>query len=71
MKKRIHVYFLMYGVEKGYVTIKKIFDSVGVKENCRLVKTLKKYWWGADTVWSAICDEAKNGLGKCYLKLFY
>ena len=52
--------FPMYGVEKGYETIKKIFEKSGQKENCKLVKTPKGHWWCKDIVWPAICEEIQK-----------
>ena len=50
----------MYGVEKGYETIKKIFEKSRQKENCKLVKTPKGHWWCEDIVWTAICEEIQK-----------
>lgn len=46
--------FPVYGVEKGYETVEKIFSKIGKPENCRLVETMKGHWWCEDVVWEAI-----------------
>ena len=52
--------FPLYGVEKAYETVKKIYKKVEAKRNCRLIKTPKAHWWCKDVVWTAIREEAKR-----------
>lgn len=52
--------FPIYGVEKGYKTVEKIFAKAGCKENCTLIKTPKAHWWCQDIVWDAIKAETKK-----------
>ena len=49
--------FPIYGVEKAYKTVEKIFEQAGSKENCRFVKTPKAHWWCEEIVWSTINKE--------------
>ena len=49
--------FLIEGVKRGYETIKRIYEKVDAKENCRLVETNKGHFWCEDIVWSAIKKE--------------
>ncbi len=57
--KEDHI-FPVYGVEKGYETVKAIFASAGAKDNCRLVETPKGHWWCEDIVWDAIAEEIQK-----------
>lgn len=43
--------FLIEGVRRGYETVQKIYNSVGEKENCKLVITPLGHWWDPDTMW--------------------
>ena len=52
--------FPLYGVEKGYKTVEKIFEMSGYKNNCRLVKTSKGHWWCSDIVWTEIAKETEK-----------
>ncbi len=52
--------FPLYGVEKGYETVKKVYDRAGKKENCQLIKTPKAHWWCEDIVWNSIKEETKK-----------
>ena len=52
--------FPLYGVEKGYKTVKNIYEKAGFAENCRLVKTPKAHWWCEDIVWNAIKEEIEK-----------
>ena len=49
--------FPVDGVETGYRTVQKIFDSAGVKNNCKLIKTPKAHWWCQEIVWNSIKKE--------------
>lgn len=51
--------FPLYGVEKGFETVKKIYEKAGAKDNCRLVVTPKDHYWCEDIVWPAINDFRK------------
>ena len=54
--------FPFYGVEKAYETVRKVYQSAGVADNCRLVKTPKAHWWCETLVWDTIREEtAKLG----------
>ncbi len=51
--KEDHI-FPIYGVEKGYKTVEKVFEKAGAKDNCRLVETPKGHWWCDDVIWDEI-----------------
>ena len=46
--------FLIDGVEKGYETVKEIYEKAGAAENCSLSITPKGHWWCEDIVWNKI-----------------
>ena len=52
--------FPLYGVERGYAEVEKIFAAAGAPESCRLVKTPKGHWWCEDIVWDTIAEECKK-----------
>ena len=52
--------FPLCGVEKGYETVKTIYEKAGVSENCSLTITPKDHWWCEDIVWNKISEEVKN-----------
>ena len=54
---RYDTIFPIDGVERGYATVKKIFDKEGVKNNCKLIVTENEHWWCQDIVWEAIKKE--------------
>lgn len=49
--------FPLNGVEKGFETVKKIYEKAGVPENCSLTITPKAHWWCEDIVWNKIKEE--------------
>ena len=49
--------FLVDGVERGFETVKKIFEKAGVKDNCRLIVTPYEHYWCEDIIWPAINEE--------------
>ena len=54
--------FPLYGVERGFETVKKIYEKVGVPDNCSLTVTPKAHWWCEDIVWDKIiCETEKLG----------
>ena len=52
--------FPLYGAEKAYETVKKIYEKAGVPDNCSLTVTDKGHWWCEDIVW----DKIKEGFSK-------
>lgn len=46
--------FPFTGVEKGFETVKKIYEKAGAKDNCALYPTPKGHWWCKDIVWGAV-----------------
>lgn len=52
--------FPMYGVEKGFNTIEKIYKKAKADANCRLVKTPREHWWCVDIVWNEIKKETEK-----------
>lgn len=52
--------FPILGVEKGYETVKKIYEKAGYSQNCDLKVTPKGHWWCEDIIWSAINDNAQK-----------
>ena len=48
--------FPFYGVEKGYETVKAVFERAGVKENCSLTVTPNAHRWCEDIVWDKITE---------------
>ncbi len=52
--------FPIYGVEKAYETVKKIYKKESVEGNCRFVKTPKAHWWCENIVWNTIQEETKK-----------
>ncbi|MBQ8320322.1 MAG: acetylxylan esterase [Clostridia bacterium] len=49
--------FRIEGVLSGFETVRKIYESAGVKENCRLIVSPKGHWWNVDLIWPAIKEE--------------
>ena len=49
--------FPLYGVEKAYATVEKIYKKAEAEENCRFVKTPKGHWWCQDLMWDTIQEE--------------
>ncbi|HBF86297.1 MAG TPA: hypothetical protein DDW54_01305 [Clostridiales bacterium] len=52
--------FPLYGVEKGFETVKKIYEKAGAAENCSLTVTPKAHWWCEDIVWEKIAEETEK-----------
>ncbi len=46
--------FLIGGVERGYETVKKIYEKAGAAQNCKLIETEMGHWWCEDIVWDEI-----------------
>ena len=46
--------FPLYGVEKGYETVREIYETAGVAEHCSFIKTPMGHWWCVDIVWNEI-----------------
>lgn len=51
--------FPIYGVKKGFESVKKIYEKAGAPESCSLTVTSKAHWWCEDIVWKVIAE--KNG----------
>nr|MBO4518026.1 acetylxylan esterase [Clostridia bacterium] len=54
------IIFPIEGVERGYETVKKIYEKSGYPENCKLLITPKGHYWCPETAWKNI-NEAFNG----------
>lgn len=54
--------FLIWGVERGYETVKKIYDKAGAATNCNLIETEVGHWWCEDIMWTEIARQM-NALG--------
>lgn len=56
---RLDPSFLIWGVERGYETVKKIYEKAGAKDNCNLIETEKGHWWCEDIVYDEIARQMK------------
>ena len=54
--------FRIEGVRRGYETVKKVFETAGVPDNCKLVETEKGHWWCVDVIWKEM-KEITDKLG--------
>ena len=52
--------FPLHGVEKGFETVKRIYEEYNAIENCTLTVTDKGHWFCEDIVWSKIDEEIKK-----------
>lgn len=52
--------FLIEGVERGYETVKKIYEKAGVKDDCNLIETEKGHWWCEDIVYDEIARQMQS-----------
>lgn len=57
---RLDPSFLIWGVERGYETVKKIYEKAGAKDNCNLIETEKGHWWCEDIVYDEIARQMKS-----------
>ncbi len=48
--------FPVYGAEKGYETIRRIYQLAGHEDFCKLIVTPKGHYWCEDIVWPAILE---------------
>lgn len=48
------IIFPIEGVERGYETVKKIYEKAGVPKSCKLVVTSKGHYWCPDIMWESI-----------------
>ena len=51
--------FPIYGVKKGFESVKKIYEKAGAPENCSLTVTPQAHWWCEDIVWNVIEKSIK------------
>ena len=51
--------FPLYGVEKGYSVVEKIYANAGAPDACSLTTTPKGHWWCEDIVWDVVARETK------------
>ncbi|MBO5737305.1 MAG: acetylxylan esterase [Clostridia bacterium] len=52
--------FPIEGVERGFATVKEIYQEAGAADNCRLITTPKGHYWCMDIMWPAILEETKK-----------
>ena len=52
--------FPLYGAEKGYETVKKIYGKANSPANCSFTVTDKAHWWCEDIVWDKIAEETEK-----------
>lgn len=52
--------FPIEGVRKAFETIKEIYASVGMPDNCRLVETPKNHYWCDELVWENILADTER-----------
>ncbi len=43
--------FLIEGVQRGYETVKKVYQDEGAPNNCNFIQTDKGHWWCVDIIW--------------------
>lgn len=49
--------FLIWGVERGYETVKKIYSKAGAEDSCNLIETEFGHWWCEDIMWAEISRQ--------------
>ena len=52
--------FPVGGVKEGFETVKSIYQTCGVADNCRLAVTPKHHYWCSDIVWDNILEAVKE-----------